>query len=147
MIPLPPPRNNCKLPLYISKPIFRYFLYRYTAVYNYLLVCLCIIIVAHYFSSRANLKKNDCPPPKYTLPVVISDCGFRFKIANPDPSWLSDKSWDEICRMCDLDGFQDFRYGTANMRLNSVARQHKYIHANPKSGRVPQRFLLDCGGE
>jgi len=31
------------------------------------------------------------------------------KIPNPDSSWLSDKSWDEICRMCDLPAFNKFR--------------------------------------
>jgi hypothetical protein len=35
--------------------------------------------------------------------------GLENKLANPDPSWLSDKSWDEICRMCDLEAFKEFR--------------------------------------
>lgn len=32
------------------------------------------------------------------------------QLENPDPSWLSDKAWDELCRMCDLHGFKDFRF-------------------------------------
>ncbi|XP_015752501.1 PREDICTED: dynein heavy chain 12, axonemal-like [Acropora digitifera] len=35
--------------------------------------------------------------------------GLENKLENPDPSWLSDKAWDELCRMCDISGFQDFR--------------------------------------
>ena len=35
--------------------------------------------------------------------------GLENKIPNPAPSWLSDKSWDEICRMCDLKAFRQFR--------------------------------------
>jgi dynein heavy chain len=35
--------------------------------------------------------------------------GLENKLANPDPSWLSDKSWDEICRMWDLKAFKEFR--------------------------------------
>ncbi len=39
--------------------------------------------------------------------------GLENKLANPDPSWLSDKSWDEICRMWDLKAFG----GPAETRL------------------------------
>lgn len=35
--------------------------------------------------------------------------GLDNKLENPDSSWLSDKSWDEICRMCDLPAFKEFR--------------------------------------
>lgn len=35
---------------------------------------------------------------------------FTLQLENPDPSWLSDKAWDELCRMCDLHGFKDFRF-------------------------------------
>ena len=34
---------------------------------------------------------------------------FVPQLENPDPSWLSEKAWDELCRMCDLHGFKDFR--------------------------------------
>lgn len=32
--------------------------------------------------------------------------GLENKIPNPAPEWLADKSWDEICRMCDLKAFK-----------------------------------------
>ena len=34
--------------------------------------------------------------------------GLENKLANPAPTWLSDKSWDEICRMGDLKAFGKF---------------------------------------
>lgn len=35
--------------------------------------------------------------------------GLENKIPNPDNSWLSDKSWDEICRMCDFEAFEGYK--------------------------------------
>ena len=32
--------------------------------------------------------------------------GLENKLRNPAPQWLSDRSWDEICRMCDLKAFK-----------------------------------------
>ncbi|XP_077977539.1 dynein axonemal heavy chain 12-like [Glandiceps talaboti] len=35
--------------------------------------------------------------------------GLENKLENPDSTWLSDKSWDEICRMTDMKAFKGFR--------------------------------------
>ncbi|XP_076022383.1 dynein axonemal heavy chain 12 [Genypterus blacodes] len=35
--------------------------------------------------------------------------GLQNTISNPDPSWLQDKSWDEICRASELTGLQGIR--------------------------------------
>ncbi|XP_040909250.1 dynein heavy chain 12, axonemal [Toxotes jaculatrix] len=35
--------------------------------------------------------------------------GLQNTIANPDPSWLQDKSWDEICRASELPGLQGIK--------------------------------------
>ena len=35
--------------------------------------------------------------------------GLENKIPNPDSSWMSDKSWDETCRLTDLPKFKGFR--------------------------------------
>jgi dynein heavy chain len=48
--------------------------------------------------------------------------GLENKLANPDPSWLSDKSWDEICRMSDLPKFKGFRESFSS----NVAEWRKY---------------------
>ena len=36
--------------------------------------------------------------------------GLENKLQNPAPQWLSDRSWDEICRMCDLKAFKGTIY-------------------------------------
>jgi dynein heavy chain len=35
--------------------------------------------------------------------------GLENKIPNPDSSWLSEKSWDEICRMNDMTIYKGYR--------------------------------------
>uniref|UniRef100_A0A3B4Z7I9 Dynein axonemal heavy chain 12 n=1 Tax=Stegastes partitus TaxID=144197 RepID=A0A3B4Z7I9_9TELE len=39
--------------------------------------------------------------------LLTGGVGLQNTIANPDPSWLQDKSWDEICRASELPG--DFK--------------------------------------
>uniref|UniRef100_H2M1P1 Dynein axonemal heavy chain 12 n=1 Tax=Oryzias latipes TaxID=8090 RepID=H2M1P1_ORYLA len=38
--------------------------------------------------------------------LLTGGIGLQNTVANPDPSWLQDKSWDEICRASELPGFQ-----------------------------------------
>uniref|UniRef100_A0A3Q1EXH7 Uncharacterized protein n=1 Tax=Acanthochromis polyacanthus TaxID=80966 RepID=A0A3Q1EXH7_9TELE len=37
--------------------------------------------------------------------LLTGGVGLQNTIANPDPSWLQDKSWDEICRANELEAF------------------------------------------
>ena len=49
--------------------------------------------------------------------------GLENKLPNPSSGgWLSDKSWDELCRMCDLKAFREFRKSFER----SVAEWKKY---------------------
>ncbi|XP_069580748.1 dynein axonemal heavy chain 12 [Brachyistius frenatus] len=41
--------------------------------------------------------------------LLTGGVGLQNTIANPDPSWLQDKSWDEICRAHELPGLQGIR--------------------------------------
>ncbi|XP_020624937.1 dynein heavy chain 12, axonemal-like [Orbicella faveolata] len=52
--------------------------------------------------------KNEMDMEEFMF-FLTGGVGLENKLENPDPSWLSDKAWDELCRMCDLRGFKDFR--------------------------------------
>uniref|UniRef100_A0A673A977 Dynein axonemal heavy chain 12 n=1 Tax=Sphaeramia orbicularis TaxID=375764 RepID=A0A673A977_9TELE len=41
--------------------------------------------------------------------LLTGGVGLHNTIANPDPAWLQDKSWDEICRASDLPGLQGLK--------------------------------------
>ncbi|XP_056241890.1 dynein axonemal heavy chain 12 [Seriola aureovittata] len=41
--------------------------------------------------------------------LLTGGVGLQNTIANPDPSWLQDKSWDEICRASELPGLQGIK--------------------------------------
>ncbi|GCB68504.1 hypothetical protein scyTo_0000891 [Scyliorhinus torazame] len=41
--------------------------------------------------------------------MLTGGVGLQNKLQNPDPSWLQEKSWDEICRASDLSSLQGLR--------------------------------------
>ncbi|RVE70747.1 hypothetical protein OJAV_G00066880 [Oryzias javanicus] len=41
--------------------------------------------------------------------LLTGGVGLQNTVANPDPSWLQDKSWDEICRASELPDFQGLK--------------------------------------
>ncbi|XP_072136530.1 dynein axonemal heavy chain 12 isoform X2 [Mobula birostris] len=41
--------------------------------------------------------------------LLTGGVGLQNKLKNPDPSWLQDKSWDEICRASDLQSLHGLR--------------------------------------
>uniref|UniRef100_A0A8C4T2P1 Dynein axonemal heavy chain 12 n=1 Tax=Erpetoichthys calabaricus TaxID=27687 RepID=A0A8C4T2P1_ERPCA len=41
--------------------------------------------------------------------LLTGGVGLQNNLSNPDPSWLLDKSWDEICRASDLPSFKGLR--------------------------------------
>lgn len=38
--------------------------------------------------------------------LMTGGVGLQNTLANPDPSWLQEKSWDEICRANELPGLK-----------------------------------------
>lgn len=41
--------------------------------------------------------------------LLTGGVGLQNTSVNPDPSWLQDKSWDEICRASELPGLQGIK--------------------------------------
>nr|XP_014432906.1 dynein heavy chain 12, axonemal isoform X1 [Pelodiscus sinensis] len=41
--------------------------------------------------------------------LLTGGVGLKNKYKNPDPSWLQDKSWDELCRASDFSAFRGLR--------------------------------------
>ncbi|XP_060622080.2 dynein axonemal heavy chain 12 [Anolis sagrei] len=41
--------------------------------------------------------------------LLTGGVGLKSKYKNPDPSWLQDKSWDEICRASDMTAFKGLK--------------------------------------
>ena len=61
--------------------------------------------------------------------------GLENKIPNPAPVWLSDKSWDELCRMTDLPTFKQFR----NSFQSNLEEWHTYFDdKEPHKSTLPK---------
>uniref|UniRef100_A0A803V3Y9 Dynein axonemal heavy chain 12 n=1 Tax=Ficedula albicollis TaxID=59894 RepID=A0A803V3Y9_FICAL len=43
--------------------------------------------------------------------LLTGGVGLKNEHKNPDPSWLSDKSWDELCRASEIPAMKRLRYG------------------------------------
>ncbi|XP_027026371.2 dynein axonemal heavy chain 12 [Tachysurus fulvidraco] len=46
--------------------------------------------------------------------LLTGGVGLQNDVPNPDPSWLQEKSWDEICRASELPGLQGLRESVIN---------------------------------
>ena len=60
-----------------------------------------------YFISQIRAK-GDLDMAEFMF-FLTGGVGLENKLPNPDSSWLSDKSWDEICRASDFKAFKGFK--------------------------------------
>lgn len=60
-----------------------------------------------YFFNNIHRAKGELSIDDFMF-FLTGGVGLENKLANPDPSWLSDKSWDELCRMKDFSSFRGF---------------------------------------
>ena len=61
--------------------------------------------------------------------------GLDNKTPNVDPSWITKKTWDELCRMCDLPGFKNEFLDS--FRSNIADWRSIYENKTPQSSTLP----------
>lgn len=59
----------------------------------------------YFFSFRA---KGEIEYSDFMF-LLTGGVGLQNTIPNPEPSWLQDKSWDEICRASDMPGLHGIK--------------------------------------
>ena len=57
----------------------------------------------HSFRARNELDHDEF------MFFLTGGVGLQNTVPNPDNTWLSEKSWDEICRMSDLPNFKGLK--------------------------------------
>ncbi|KAJ3343280.1 Dynein heavy chain 7, axonemal [Gonapodya sp. JEL0774] len=69
--------------------------------------------------------------------LLTGGIGLENPHPNPDPLWLSDKSWGEVCRLADIEAFSDIK----NEFKTQVSLWHAWSEAvDPWSANLPGRF-------
>ncbi|XP_019624138.1 PREDICTED: dynein heavy chain 12, axonemal-like isoform X1 [Branchiostoma belcheri] len=78
--------------------------------------------------------------------------GLENKRKNPDPSWVSDKTWDEVCRANDLKPFNGFREHFQDnvdtwRKMYDSKEPHKFTLPSPWQDKLPafeKMIVLRC---
>ncbi|XP_062872057.1 dynein axonemal heavy chain 12 [Trichomycterus rosablanca] len=100
----------------ILKKRLRYLIDHFT--YNlYCNVCRSLferhkLLFSFLLCSNLLLAKNEIDYSEFMF-LLTGGVGLQNNLPNPDPSWLQDKSWDEICRASDLPGLHGLKEGFA----------------------------------
>ncbi|KAG6939407.1 dynein axonemal heavy chain 12, partial [Chelydra serpentina] len=64
--------------------------------------------------------------------LLTGGVGLKNKYKNPDPSWLQDKSWDELCRASDFSAFRGLR-----SHISENASEWRKIYDSKEPHNVP----------
>ncbi|KAK1801742.1 hypothetical protein P4O66_022373 [Electrophorus voltai] len=66
------------------------------------------LLFSFLLCSNLLLAKKEVEYPEFMF-LLTGGVGLQNDVPNPDPSWLQDRSWDEICRASDLPGLQGLK--------------------------------------
>nr|XP_008166211.1 dynein axonemal heavy chain 12 isoform X1 [Chrysemys picta bellii] len=64
--------------------------------------------------------------------LLTGGVGLKNKYKNPDPSWLQDKSWDELCRASDFSAFRGLR-----SHISENASEWRKIYDSKEPHNIP----------
>uniref|UniRef100_A0A803T0M9 Dynein axonemal heavy chain 12 n=1 Tax=Anolis carolinensis TaxID=28377 RepID=A0A803T0M9_ANOCA len=77
--------------------------------FTYNLYCnVCHSVFLKSFNKRRNCSFMLEHYNKFMF-LLTGGVGLKSKYKNPDPSWIQDKSWDEICRASDMPAFKGLK--------------------------------------
>uniref|UniRef100_A0A8B9LEL4 Dynein axonemal heavy chain 12 n=1 Tax=Astyanax mexicanus TaxID=7994 RepID=A0A8B9LEL4_ASTMX len=88
--------------------------------------------------------------------LLTGGVGLQNNVPNPDPNWLQDKSWDEICRASDLPGLQGLRYPPFCHNYITGKLGKKFVEPPPfdlsksyndSNSTIPLVFVLSPGAD
>uniref|UniRef100_A0A672VCY4 Dynein axonemal heavy chain 12 n=1 Tax=Strigops habroptila TaxID=2489341 RepID=A0A672VCY4_STRHB len=73
--------------------------------------------------------------------LLTGGVGLKNIYKNPDPSWLSDKSWDELCRASEIPALKELRYNKMSHVSENVGEWQKiYDSREPQSFPLPEQL-------
>uniref|UniRef100_A0A8C9MKD6 Dynein axonemal heavy chain 12 n=1 Tax=Serinus canaria TaxID=9135 RepID=A0A8C9MKD6_SERCA len=83
-----------------------------------------------------NLANNEIQHQEFMF-LLTGGVGLKNEHKNPDPSWLSDKSWDELCRASEFPAMERLRYGKI---LKCGEWQKMYDSKEPHNFPLPEEL-------
>ena len=75
----------------------------------------CTRIFSVYITVVLFRAKNEMDMGEFMF-FLTGGVGLENKLKNPAPQWLSDRSWDEICRMSEMKSFSG-KHSTRTMYM------------------------------
>ncbi|XP_010215324.1 PREDICTED: dynein heavy chain 12, axonemal [Tinamus guttatus] len=82
------------------------------------------------------MAKNEIERQEFMF-LLTGGVGLKNQYKNPDPSWLPDKSWDELCRANEIPAFKGLR---SHVSENTGEWQKIYDSKEPQSFPLPKIF-------
>ncbi|XP_021265333.1 dynein heavy chain 12, axonemal [Numida meleagris] len=82
------------------------------------------------------MAKNEIERQEFMF-LLTAGVGLKNKYKNPDPSWLPDKSWDELCRASEIPSLKGLR---SNITENVGEWQKIYDSKEPQSLPLPEQL-------
>uniref|UniRef100_A0A669P469 Dynein axonemal heavy chain 12 n=1 Tax=Phasianus colchicus TaxID=9054 RepID=A0A669P469_PHACC len=79
------------------------------------------------------MAKNEIEHQEFMF-LLTAGVGLKNKYKNPDPSWLPDKSWDELCRASEIPALKEL----SNITENIGEWQKIYDSKEPQSFPLPE---------